>query len=261
MSKLLINEHPLIVLPSLVTYFGGNYTKAILVQQIHWMCNLPKSGIEHDGHRWIWKTAEEWASETLPWLKPASIAKTLRDLEDENFIVSVSRVRDRYDPTKHYRVNYEILDQFGDDDNSTHTSVDSNAHTDVDSSTHTDVDSNADSIYTKTTAEITSENTIINGDNGSFRTVTLAEVNLAYENNIGPFTAILGEKVADAYDEFGGQWILDAIAIACTQNVRKWAYIDGILRRWAVSGKGDKLKPTEETLDFTKEAEAIVWTR
>ena len=98
-------------------------------------------------------------------------------------------------------------------------------------------------------------------DDGGGDTISLADVNLAYENNIGLFTQIMGEKVADAYDEFGGQWILDAIAIACTQNVRKWAYIDGILRRWAVSGKGDKLKPTEETLDFTKEAEAIVWTR
>ena len=258
MSKLLINEHPLIVLPSLVEHFGGNYTKAILIQQIHWMVGLPNSGVAHNGHRWVWKTAEEWSSDVLPWLKPASIAKTLRDLEAENFIESTSRIRDRWDTTKYYRINYQMLEQFNTKNNDTHTSVDSNAHRQVDLNAHTDMDSNVDCIYTKTTAENTAENTTkTSGDSSD--SVTLAEVNTAYQNNIGLFTQVLAEKVADAYDEFGGQWIIDAIGIACTQNVRKWAYIDGILKKWAVTGKADKLKPTQEIIDFTKAAEAIEW--
>lgn len=158
MSKLLINEHPLIVLPSLVSHFGGNYTKAIIVQQIHWMLGLPNSGIEHNGHRWIWKTSDEWSSEVLPWLKPATVAKALRDLEADYFIESTSRIRNKYDATKYYRINYNILDQFGIPNVDEDSDVTQGEYSNVDSSTHSGLDSSThSSIYTKTTSKNTAQ--------------------------------------------------------------------------------------------------------
>jgi len=150
MGNLLIDENPLIVLPSLVKKCNGNVTKAMLLQQIHFLLRQPRSGIDHDDQHWIWKTAEEWVEDGFIWLKPSSISKALRELEEDELIISVSRIRDAWNPTKYYRLSPMLLQS--------HTYVDSNLHTYVDSSTHTYVDSSGP-LITETTSETTSETT------------------------------------------------------------------------------------------------------
>ena len=61
-----------------------------------------------------------------------------------------------------------------------------------------------------------------------------------YESNIGFFTPITSESVQDAFKEYGGQWIIDAIAIAAKRGRRNWSYVEGILRRWRADGRDDQ---------------------
>jgi DnaD/phage-associated family protein len=68
---------------------------------------------------------------------------------------------------------------------------------------------------------------------------TLAQVNKAYENEIGMFTAMMSETVGDDFDTYGGDWLIDAIKIAANSNKRSWRYVQGILRRWSIEGRGD----------------------
>lgn len=49
MSKLLIEEPPLQVLPSLAVTIGLN--EAIIIQQIHYWLRDSRNGIEHEGRR------------------------------------------------------------------------------------------------------------------------------------------------------------------------------------------------------------------
>lgn len=77
------------------------------------------------------------------------------------------------------------------------------------------------------------------------------EVQAAYENNIGTFTPITSELVQDAIKTYGGAIVIDAITEAVKQNVRKWAYVDGILKRRHANGKtqpiGTKPAPATKT--------------
>lgn len=59
----------------------------------------------------------------------------------------------------------------------------------------------------------------------------------AYESEIGVFTSMTSEIVREAMDEYGAIMVVDAIKAASTQNVRKWAYVDGILKRWKANGR------------------------
>lgn len=65
----------------------------------------------------------------------------------------------------------------------------------------------------------------------------MAEVYRFYEGEIGMLSATISEMIGAAFDEFGGQTVVDAIQLAATSNVRKWAYVDGILKRWRANGK------------------------
>lgn len=68
----------------------------------------------------------------------------------------------------------------------------------------------------------------------------LTSVIRSYENNIGAISRHVSELIADACEEFGEQAVIDAIGIAAENNVRKWAYVDGILARWRVHGRQEK---------------------
>lgn len=61
----------------------------------------------------------------------------------------------------------------------------------------------------------------------------------AYEENIGPLTAIMAETLIDAEKDYPETWILEAIALAVKNNKRNWRYCETILLRWKASGKDE----------------------
>lgn len=66
----------------------------------------------------------------------------------------------------------------------------------------------------------------------------VGEVYATYEQEIGrDITPFIAESIGDAVDEFGGESVCDAIRIAVENNVRKWSYVDGILKRWRANGR------------------------
>lgn len=63
MSNLLINENPLIVLPSLARAIGLN--EAMVLQQVHFWVNV--SDKVYDGSKWMYRTDDEWLEEFSFW--------------------------------------------------------------------------------------------------------------------------------------------------------------------------------------------------
>lgn len=57
-----------------------------------------------------------------------------------------------------------------------------------------------------------------------------------YENNIGMMTPTMADVLQDAEKVYGADFIIKAIDIAVKNNARKWSYVEGILKKWAVSG-------------------------
>jgi len=72
-----------------------------------------------------------------------------------------------------------------------------------------------------------------------------------YEQNIGPMTPFMAEKLKAAEKEYPPDWIPKAFEKAVEQNVRKWAYIHRILENWRRDGfstNGTKPAPRQPTL-------------
>lgn len=101
--NLLINEPPLQVLPSLARQVGLN--EAILLQQLHFR-SLISSNVR-DGHKWVYKTYEEWGNE-FPFWSIDTIRRSIYKLEKEGYVISTSAYNKmKMDKTKWYRINYE----------------------------------------------------------------------------------------------------------------------------------------------------------
>jgi DNA replication protein len=60
-----------------------------------------------------------------------------------------------------------------------------------------------------------------------------------YELHIGALTPMIADALKEAEAEFPGAWIEEALRIAVENNVRKWNYVEAILRRWQEEGRDE----------------------
>ena len=103
-TKLLINEPPLQVLPTLAEIVGLN--EAIVIQQLHYLLNFPNFGVVINGNRWIYFTYEQWREEYFPFWSVRTIQRTFQSLEDKKLVISCQFDKRMYDMRKYYRLNY-----------------------------------------------------------------------------------------------------------------------------------------------------------
>ncbi len=61
-----------------------------------------------------------------------------------------------------------------------------------------------------------------------------------YEENIGPLTPMIADTLRDAEKEYPADWIEDAVRIAVKNNVRRWVYVEAILRSWKEEGRDEQ---------------------
>lgn len=106
MNKLLINEYPLQVLPSLAVEVGLN--EAMILQQIHYWLNTSKH--HHDGKKWIYNSYPEWQKQ-FPFWSERTIKRIFGSLEKQNLLHVGNYNKAGFDRTKWYSVNYETLNK------------------------------------------------------------------------------------------------------------------------------------------------------
>ena len=106
MSRLLINEPPLQVLPSLAKEIGLN--EAIMLQQMHYW--LIKSSHEFEGVKWFYKTLEDWQTE-FPFWSTMTIRRTLTNLEKQKVIRIGNFNKKKFDKTKWYTIEYKCVNR------------------------------------------------------------------------------------------------------------------------------------------------------
>jgi len=105
-KKLLIDEYPLIVIPSLAKEIGLN--EAIMLQQIHFW--IEKKKHKKDGRYWVYNTYDEW-QEQFPFWSKATIRRSITSLEKKNLIITGNFNKLKIDNTKWYTINYEELER------------------------------------------------------------------------------------------------------------------------------------------------------
>jgi DnaD/phage-associated family protein len=108
MSKFLLDEKPLIVLPSLAKAIGLN--EAIILQQLHYW--LQESNNIRDGYKWVYNTYEDWQKQFPFWSKN-TIIRAIKSLEKKGLVVVGNYNRMKIDNTKWYRIDYEKMEGLG----------------------------------------------------------------------------------------------------------------------------------------------------
>ncbi|MFJ7933831.1 hypothetical protein [Sporosarcina sp. NPDC096371] len=96
--NLLIKESPLQV--------GLN--AAILLRLLYF--RLLISTTIRDGHKWVYRTYEEWKNEEYPFWYVGTINRAVLGLEDKGYIIAASSYnRMKMDKTTRYRIFYKKL--------------------------------------------------------------------------------------------------------------------------------------------------------
>lgn len=111
MSKLLISESPLQVLPSLVKALGGSkyLLDAMFLQQIQFWLSNPKMGVEIDGIKFVSFTYEEWHKQ-FSWVEVDTLRALVARNKEKNLIFVGQYSENPMDKTNYYRINYDALD-------------------------------------------------------------------------------------------------------------------------------------------------------
>jgi hypothetical protein len=104
-SRLLIDESPLQVLPSLAVAIGLN--EALVLQQVHYW--LKSSKHEVDGRRWIYNTLEAWHTQ-FPFFSVSTIRRTLISLRERGLLLSANHNEAQTDRTLWYSIDYAVLE-------------------------------------------------------------------------------------------------------------------------------------------------------
>ena len=99
MSKLLIPESPIQLIPSLAKAIGLN--EAIFIQQLHYWSLKSNDG-------WVYNTYEQW-QEQFPFWSTRTIQRIVRNLEETGLLIS--RQDNDYDRKKYYQIDYDKLDE------------------------------------------------------------------------------------------------------------------------------------------------------
>jgi len=100
MNKLLLNEAPLIILPTLACAIGLN--EAIFIQQLYYW--LEKSSVYFDNRKWVYKSLKEWENEFPFWSK-STIKRVISSLKKSEILI----VKKIY-PNTFYSINTENIE-------------------------------------------------------------------------------------------------------------------------------------------------------
>jgi hypothetical protein len=107
-NRMLLDEYPLVLFPSLAKAVGVN--GAVIIQQLHYHFANPENGRVHNGQRWIFKTYEDWQTSDFPFWDARTVRRNFRKLEVKKLIVSC-QPEGRMSRRKFYRIDYSELEK------------------------------------------------------------------------------------------------------------------------------------------------------
>ena len=101
MSKVLIDEYPLVFSPTLAAQYGLN--DAIVIQQIHYWSKKNKPS--QDGYVWVYQTIPQWQKQ-FPFWSERTIFSILKRLRDSGILYAEKKDDNPLVHTLYYRLDY-----------------------------------------------------------------------------------------------------------------------------------------------------------
>lgn len=109
MSNLLLDERPLIVLPSLAAMLNS-LDEAVILQQIHYW--IEKRQNYREGRYWVYNSMENWMQQ-FPWIKSrTTLTRYFNNLEKKGLLITGNYNKAGFDKTKWYTIDYSTLSDF-----------------------------------------------------------------------------------------------------------------------------------------------------
>ncbi|MDK2932390.1 MAG: hypothetical protein PWP27_200 [Clostridiales bacterium] len=110
MTKLLLDERPIIVMPQLAKKIGLN--EAIVIQQIHYWLKVNEETNKHfyNNRYWMYNSFEKWC-EQFPFWSIATIKRIFKNLEKQKILLVSNYNKYRRDRTKWYTIDYNRLEE------------------------------------------------------------------------------------------------------------------------------------------------------
>ena len=105
MSKLLIDDYPIQVLPKLAKEIGLN--EAIFLQQLHYWLN-GKNAKTEEGRKWVYNTYESWQKQ-FPFWSVRTIKRIVSSLYQQKLIIKNNFNKAGFDKTIWYSIDYDAL--------------------------------------------------------------------------------------------------------------------------------------------------------
>jgi len=220
MSKLLLEEEPLIVLPTLAKLLGLN--ESIVLQQLNYW--LRKSNNIRDGRKWVYNTYKEW-QEQFPFWSEVTVRRTLTSLENKGIIITANYNEMKADKTKWYTIDQEKLEGMISPCDQNDQSMCSNRSDGCDQN-----DQSNTREYTENTTEKKEEEE---------EKAQAPKPNpiVFFEQNFGVVSPIIAE---DIYHWLDGNYfdepdliVIEAMKVAVRNGVRKWIYANRVLIDWS----------------------------
>lgn len=108
MGRLLIDEYPLMVLPTLAKLVGVN--QALFIQQLHFLTNNKEINNDFstykDGYMWVYNSVDKWHQQYFYFWSKRTLERVIEKCEKNKYIISTDRYNQHgYDNTKWYRLN------------------------------------------------------------------------------------------------------------------------------------------------------------
>jgi hypothetical protein len=157
MSKLLINEPPLQLLPTLAVKIG--LQEAIVLQQIQYW--LTTSKMTHEGEKWVYNTLEEWQVQ-FPFWSAEVIRKIFKSLRDQGVLKTKKLAKNTWDRTNYYSIDYGKLDELSNQSHAENPAASVNTHAENFTAS---VDSHAENIPHGTLQNFRMEKEILTASN------------------------------------------------------------------------------------------------
>jgi DnaD/phage-associated family protein len=225
LSSLLLNDKPLIILPSLAEKIGLN--ESIVLQQLHYWLN--DSNHFRDGFKWIYNTYSSW-KEQFPFWSDKTIRRTITKLENDGLIISGNYNKLGIDKTKWYRIDYEKLEIL----------TSPCGQNDQMEGTNCPVEKvNMTTPLPEITSEITTEK---KEEEKEAPAVEETPFLFFEKNGFGTIGGYMAEKIGQWCDDLSPVLVLEAMKIAVERGAKIWSYVERILRDWA----DKKYKTVEE---------------
>lgn len=169
MSNLLLDERPLIVLPSLAAMLNS-LDEAVILQQIHYW--IEKKQNYREGRYWVYNSMEKWMQH-FPWIKSrTTLTRYFKNLEAKGLLITGNFNKAGFDKTKWYTIDYYSLSDFEQRTYRTCTTSDQNLVNGMNRACTTNTID-----YTETTTKTTTE--ILSGKPDSFSSPAKADDHLS----------------------------------------------------------------------------------